>query len=108
MVKLISYEEAIKAIPNDDLNGIEDLTWTGPFPIPTVGRHIHILMNGFGEAVVTGYQSYEGERKTYLGIIVDLINPPDWFLTNNGGRNAPAAFFGSDLIDHSRKEVIDS
>jgi hypothetical protein len=98
MAKTITFEEARKAVP---VSKEKPLYWSGPFPIPLIEERVHIFMNGFGDGVVLGYKEAEG----YLGIVVHLYDPPDWYIRNCDGVNEPATFYGADLIDYSGKEV---
>ena len=98
MAKFIRIDEALKAVP---VPKEKPLYWSGTFPIPTVGSHVHVYMNGFGDGMVVGYKEAEG----YLGVVVQVTDPPDWYLRNCDGKNEPATFYGADLIDHSKKEV---
>jgi hypothetical protein len=69
-----------------------DLIWSGTKAPPAIGDTVTMYVNGIGEGRVTGYFS-EGK---YLGVWLDLLAPPAWYLKQNGG-NVPAAAFGIEL-----------
>ena len=73
-----------------DIN--EEYKWTGKLSIPKVGDKLKVVINGIGEAVV---QSYFVECK-YLGAIVKPLNPPKWYISQNG-KNAVCHVFGAEV-----------
>jgi len=50
------------------------LAWSGEMPLPEIGAHIFITMNGIGWAYVEGYFEEEG----YVGVMTRATNPPKW------------------------------
>ncbi len=71
---------------------IENLKWSGKNAPPAIGATVRMYVNGVGEGVVTGYLATGG----YLGVWLDLIDPPAWYIEQNGG-NVPACAFGIEL-----------
>ena len=70
-----------------------DLTWASDRPMPSVGDKIHVTMNGLGYATVIGFFVEKGSPETnYIGLKVEFLNPPEWFLKHNGG-NVPGYVF---------------
>lgn len=52
----------------------ESLKWSARFPLPQIGEHIRITMNGIGEAEVVGFFKEGG----YVGVMTKALNPPKW------------------------------
>lgn len=52
----------------------ERLKWSAAFPLPKIGEHVRITMNGIGPAEVVGYFKEEG----YVGLMTRALNPPKW------------------------------
>jgi hypothetical protein len=70
----------------------EALIWAGKVPPPPVGEKINVNMNSLGNGDVVGYFSLEG----YLGLRVQLDNPPDWYIKQNKG-NSVGHIFGPEF-----------
>jgi hypothetical protein len=70
----------------------EALIWAGPVAPPPVGEKIKVSMNGLGNGDVVGYFSQEG----YLGLRVQLDNPPGWYVKQNKG-NPVGHIFGPEF-----------
>ena len=66
--------------------------WSAPFPPPAVGGRVKVRMNGLGLATVTGYFVQDG----WLGVVVKLDAPPEWYGKQNGG-NVPGHSFGAEI-----------
>jgi hypothetical protein len=63
--------------------------WGGKEPPPPIGTKIQTIINRCGPALVTGYWVEEN----WLGLMVQLLEPPEWFLKQNKG-NPEAVIFG--------------
>lgn len=61
-------------------------------PMPQVGDRVNVNVNGLGPAKVTGYFIEHG----FMGICVDVENPPEWALKQNGP-GATYHVFGNEL-----------
>lgn len=57
------------------------LAWSGEvLPPPAIGEEIYIAMNKLGFGRVVGYAAVDG----YLGVRVNLREPPAWYVKQNG------------------------
>ncbi|AXQ69034.1 hypothetical protein HOU02_gp175 [Caulobacter phage CcrBL9] len=66
--------------------------WSAAFDPPAIGERVRVTTNGLGWAKVTGY-FVEGD---WLGVIVKLEAPADWYVKQNGG-NVPGHSFGTEI-----------
>ena len=57
------------------------LKWSNPEPPPAIGADIVVTINSCGPATVTGYFTQGG----FIGLLVELHNPPDWHVKQNKG-----------------------
>ncbi len=71
----------------------ESLAWSGDGPPPEVGRVIEVRCMGT-TAEVRGYFS-EGSG-CFLGLRLRLVDPPDWFMKQNG-RRALCHLYGAEV-----------
>ena len=71
--------------------------WSGADKPPEIGQCIDIKMNSIGAAKVDGYFVEDG----WLGLITKPVNPPEWFIKQNG-YDATAYVFGAEV-----KGVVD-
>jgi hypothetical protein len=55
--------------------------WSGDGPPPRLGTRILVKMNGLGYGTVRGYFIESG----WLGVHVELENPPDWWKKQTAG-----------------------
>jgi len=69
------------------------LRWSNVKPMPDIGDAVESSINKLGTGVVTGYFTLHG----YVGVLVKLDNPPDWYVEQNEG-NKPADFFGAEIL----------
>lgn len=65
--------------------------WSSSTPPPAVGDRVTVSMNGLGQGTVTGYFTQGG----FLGLMVQLDAPPEWYVRQNAG-NVPAPVFGAE------------
>nr|WP_286197756.1 hypothetical protein [Variovorax boronicumulans] len=54
--------------------------WSGADPVPAIGVEVHINVNRIGRAEVVGY----GIQGGYLGVMVYPLDPPPWWIAQNG------------------------
>jgi hypothetical protein len=80
----ISHREAFDAL------GTLSLDWRGNF-MPQTGERVRVTMNGLGTGVVFGYFMEEG----FMGVKVELDEPPAWFTKQNGHHIAHV--FGTEI-----------
>lgn len=66
--------------------------WSNDDAPPAVNERIELRINCLGKAVVQGYVVICG----YLGVMVKLKNPPDWFVRQNGG-NVSCVAYGAEI-----------
>jgi len=71
---------------------VEKLIWSGKKAPPAIGEKVHVNVNDLGDGVVQSYFAQGG----YLGVIVQLDAPPEWYVKQNKG-NYPAHVFGAEL-----------
>ena len=83
-----------KAPASTDMERSKEYTveWSGRRPVPVAGDRVMAYINGLGAGTVAGHFVVEG----YLGVIVNLDSPPDWYVRQNGGNN-PAHLFGIEI-----------
>ena len=67
--------------------------WSGAADVPGIGERVRVRMNGLGLGTVTGYLVEHG----WLGVRVQLDNPPDWYRKQNGNKHAMV--FGVELAE---------
>ena len=66
--------------------------WSAGFDPPAIGDTVRVRTNSLGRATVTGY-FVQGD---WLGVIVRLDAPADWYVKQNGG-NVPGHSFGAEI-----------
>ena len=74
---------------------MDQIIWSGG-AVPTIGEIVECNMNRLGAARVLGYASCDG----YLGVLVEFIDPPEWFIRQNGD-DRTGVIFGAEI----RKEL---
>jgi hypothetical protein len=60
---------------------------------PAIGSAVTVTINQLGTGTVIGYFTQEG----YLGLVVQLVAPPAWFLKQNNNRNPACHVFGPEF-----------
>ena len=55
------------------------IKWSGKGEPPAIGSVVKIKMNGLGEGLVKGYFVQDN----WLGVLVELSDPPDWWKKQN-------------------------
>ncbi|GAB3840767.1 hypothetical protein [Hymenobacter jeollabukensis] len=68
------------------------LSWSNPLPVPAVGAQVTVLINNLGPATVRGYLQQDG----FLGVWVQVHNPPAWMVQQTRG-DAHGAAFGREI-----------
>ena len=58
----------------------EKLNWISNKPFPQVGDKINVKVNSIGESVVLKYFVEYG----FIGLLVQPIDPPAWYVKQNG------------------------
>ena len=66
--------------PVSSYTEFEKLQWVSNKPIPAVGSEVNVTINGIGRSKVLKYFVEHG----FIGLVVQPINPPDWYLKQNG------------------------
>lgn len=97
--------EEFDAAKLEQLEGLYE--WRGKEPIPQVGSRINVTMNGLGPGTVRAYflagdpgsANSDHPHRRFLGVAVDLEQPPRWYVEQNKDRpkNEPAYLFGAEV-----------
>ena len=58
----------------------EKLAWGSNKSIPAVGSEVNVAINGIGRSKVLKYFVEYG----FIGLLVQPLNPPTWYLKQNG------------------------
>ncbi|PZR93537.1 MAG: hypothetical protein DI537_10500 [Stutzerimonas stutzeri] len=74
------HEEAVFD-GKDFTNAPGVLKWSNSAPPPAIGDEVVVTINNCGPATVTGYFTQGG----FLGLLVELHNPPEWHVKQNKG-----------------------
>lgn len=69
--------------------------WTNNQPVPKLDQKITVKMNGIGPGVVRGYVVQKGETASFVGLWVEVTNPPEWYAKQ--GAPKFAVFFGTEV-----------
>lgn len=73
-------------------NESDPMKWSGKNEPPAIGAKVKAFVNGLGTGTVLSYfVEYE-----WLGVLVQLDAPPEWYIKQNGA-NKPGHLFGIDL-----------
>lgn len=73
------YASPSNIVPSNKSPGVT--LWGGDKALPPVGTRIQVTMNQLGPGTVRGYfVEYD-----WLGLLVELHNPPQWWIKQNGG-----------------------
>ena len=81
------------------VNAADPIKWGGRSAPPAVGANVKVYMNGLGNGTVVRYFVQEG----WLGVLIKLDSPPDWYTKQNNG-NPLAHLFGPELEPFKKKE----
>lgn len=89
--------ERFDALPRytTDMSSDTALKWSGLEPVPEIGSEVLITINRIGMARVVSYAAFAG----YLGLMAYPLNPPDWWICQNGAACADNAslVFGAEI-----------
>ena len=70
-----------------------DIVFSGGHPrLPYIGEVVKVTMNDLGEGTVASYFIRDG----WLGLEINLLDPPAWYVSQNKG-NIPAPVFGAEI-----------
>ena len=67
-------------ITEKEYKEFEKLRWVCKNPIPPVGTKVNVKINGIGESTVLRYFVEYG----FIGLLVQPVNPPAWYIKQNG------------------------
>lgn len=67
-------------VPQKSYAEFEKLAWVSTKAIPVIGSKLNVKINGIGEAIVKKYFVEHG----FIGMIVQPLNPPSWYVNQNG------------------------
>lgn len=91
--KVPEYEAAIwNEEKTKILNKGGKALWSAKFAPPAVGEVVVIRINAIGNAVVEGYCLAYG----FLGVMAKPLDPPEWYVKQNGG-NVAGCVFGAEI-----------
>lgn len=82
----------VRAVAADGKKLPRGLKWSGPGSPPVPGDVVLAKVNGIGECRVLRYFGEHG----WLGLEVQPLQPPDWYVKQNGG-NCPCHIFGAEV-----------
>lgn len=71
------------------IQGVVLSRWNGPQTLPPVGSFVRATVNSIGTCEVLGYFTQQG----FLGIVALPMNPPRWYVAQNGDE-CPCHLFG--------------
>ena len=66
--------------PVNSYTEFEKLAWICDKAIPAIGTKLNVKINGIGESIVKKYFVEHG----FIGMIVQPLNPPSWYVNQNG------------------------
>jgi hypothetical protein len=75
------------------LNRDAPVKWSNDLPPPAIGTKVHVTMNRLGTGVVRGYFVECG----WLGLLVEFLNPPEWYVKQNSHSNPLGHVFGAEF-----------
>jgi hypothetical protein len=85
---LPAWVEAVWDSKGRTTNRGGDLVWSGPAAPPILGERVFLSVNRLGHGQVAGYFGQGG----FLGVLVALEKPPEWYVLQNGATTLCHAF----------------
>jgi hypothetical protein len=80
--------------PVNSYTEFEKLAWISTKPIPTVGSEVNVKINGIGRSKVLKYFVEHG----FIGLLVQPLNPPTWYIKQNGA-NEPCHVYPAECLE---------
>ena len=80
MIKTELVETKSISRPKGTYTEFEQLQLVSNKPLPSVGSEVNVAINSIGRSKVLKYFVEHG----FIGLVVQPINPPDWYLKQNG------------------------
>ena len=74
--------------PKGTYTEFESLQWVANKPLPAVGSEVTVKINGIGRSKVLRYYVEHG----FIGLLVQPLNPPTWYIKQNGADEPCYAF----------------
>ena len=95
-----NWTRAVWSSEGNLVNLDDPFKWSGSIENdpPAIGSLVKAYVNSLGTGTILSYFVEEG----WLGMLVKLDNPPDWYIKQNGA-NKPCHLFGRDLEPFKRK-----
>tara|TARA_R110000824_G_scaffold55138_4_gene152020 strand:+ start:1446 stop:1787 length:342 start_codon:yes stop_codon:yes gene_type:complete len=72
----------------------EKLAWISTKAIPRIGEEVCVKINGIGRSIVQKYFVEHG----FIGLLVQPLNPPDWYIKQNGA-DEPCHVFPAECLE---------
>jgi hypothetical protein len=79
MMKTEEVETKSISRPKGTYTEFSQLQWVANKPLPAVDSEVTVKVNGIGRSKVVKYYVEHG----FVGLVVQPINPPDWYKTQN-------------------------
>jgi hypothetical protein len=80
--------------PVNTYTELEKLQWITNKPIPAVGSEVTVKINGIGRSKVLRYFVEHG----FIGLLVQPLNPPTWYIKQNGADD-PCHVFPAECLE---------
>ena len=75
---------------------MKPISWSNTGSVPAIGSQVNIRTNNIGLSIVIGYLVAEGESSDYIALKIKPINPPEWYINQNG-KDYCCVVFGQEL-----------
>tara|TARA_R110000824_G_scaffold369091_1_gene558513 strand:+ start:579 stop:926 length:348 start_codon:yes stop_codon:yes gene_type:complete len=92
MIKEVETKSASR--PVGTYTEFEKLQWITNKPIPAVGSEVNVKINSIGRAKVLKYFVEHG----FIGLLVQPLNPPTWYIKQNGADD-PCHVFPAECLE---------
>jgi len=80
--------------PVNSYTEFEKLAWISDKQIPTVDSEVNVKINGIGRSKVLKYFVEHG----FIGLLVQPLNPPTWYIKQNGA-NEPCHVYPAECLE---------
>ena len=92
MIEKVETKSASR--PVNTYTEFEKLGWVSTKPIPVVGSEVNVRINGIGRSTVLKYFVEYG----LIGLLVQPLNPPTWYIKQNGADD-PCHVFPAECLE---------
>ena len=80
--------------PKGTYTEFNELQWVANKPLPAVGSEVTVKINGIGRSKVLRYYVEHG----FIGLLVQPLNPPTWYIKQNGADD-PCHVFPAECLE---------